>query len=122
MPYSITIEGRVAHVHWFGALCRRDLDTLGQDLPRVGRQLGFAPHVLHTFGEVKAGLPPIEAFTYALRPGQAPIPNPVRAAIVADSDTAEALATVFRLLNATPNLEMAVFKNEAEARGWLAGS
>ena len=63
-------------------------------MPRIGRSLGFAPDVLHTFAAVTGlGLKPIEAFAYSLRRSQEPIPNPIRSAIVGSSAQGEALAT-----------------------------
>jgi len=98
-----------------------DLDVFGKEMPQIGRNLGFAPDVLHTFADIEGlGLSPIEAFTYSLRQNQEPIPNPVRCAIVTGSDKNTALAIVFRDLNRTPNLTMKVFTDEAAARRWLA--
>ena len=121
MPYTHTIEGRIVHVCWYGAITHQDLDVFGAEMPRIGRSLGFAPDVLHTFAAVTGlGLKPIEAFAYSLRRSQEPIPNPIRSAIVGSSAQGEALATVFKELNRTPNLEMKVFADETAARRWLA--
>ena len=120
MPYSHTIEGRIVHVCWHGIVAEDDLDVFGKEMPQLGRRLGFAPDVLHTFAEVTGGLRPIEAFTYSLRQNQELIPNPIRAAIVVGGGEGEALATVFKELNRTPNLEMKLFADEAAARLWLA--
>jgi hypothetical protein len=120
MPYSYTIAERIVHVCWSGDVSKRDLDAFGEEMPRIGWQLGFAPDVLHTFAEVTSGLPPIEAFLYSQRQDQVPIPNPMRAAIVINTEECEALANVFRALDATSNLTMKVFPTEAEARRWLA--
>lgn len=120
MPYTHNIEDRIVHVCWYGAITQQDLDDFGSEMPRIGRSLGFAPDVLHTFAAVTGlGLKPIEAFTYSLRQNQEPIPNPIRSAIVADTGEGEALATVFKELNRTPNLEMKVFADESAARRWL---
>jgi len=120
MPYSHTIKGRTVRICWYGNITQADLDVFGLEMPQIGRKLGFAPDVLHTFDGVQdQGLMPIEAFTYSLRRGLEPIPNPIRSAIVADSDKGRALATVFKELNRTPNLEMKVFDNESDARSWL---
>ena len=120
MPYTYTIEERVVHVSWSGDVSKRDLDAFGEEMPRVGQRLGFAPDVLHTFADVMPGLQPIEAFMYSQRRNQVPIPNPIRVAIVAQDQLGEALATVFQELNRTPNLTMKVFPTEAEGRRWLA--
>jgi hypothetical protein len=121
MPFTCAIEGPVLHVCWYGAITHQDLDAFGAEMPRIGRSLGMAPDVLHTFVAITGlGLEPIEAFTYSLRHNQEPIPSPIRSAIVTDSGEGEALATVFKELNRTPNLEMKVFRTEAEARRWLA--
>jgi hypothetical protein len=121
MPYSYTIEGRIVHVRWQGSIVKEDLESLGREMPRVGRQLGFAPDVLHTFGETTGfSFEPLAAYQYSLQQKQVKIPNPIRAAMVAATPDCEALATVFKTLNRTPNLEMQVFANEAAARRWLA--
>jgi len=120
MPYSYTIEERIVHLCWSGAISQADLDSFGEEMPRIGRRLGFAPDVLHTFVGVMTGLRPMVAFMYSQRHRQEPIPNPIRAAIVTTTEECEALATVIKSLDATPNLEMKVFHAEAEARRWLA--
>lgn len=120
MPYAHSIEGRIVHVRWHGSICEADLDRFAAEMPRIGCSLGRAPDVLHTYAEVVAGLPPAEAFLYSLRGDPPPIPNPIRVAMVANTPECEALASVFKTLNRTPNLEMAVFADEPAARRWLA--
>ena len=121
MPYSHTTEGRILHVSWHGMVTKDDLVAFGADMPRLGRELGFAPDVLHTFAAVTGhSFQPIAAYMYSLLQKRVQIPSPIRAAIVATTQEGEALATVFKTLNRTPNLEMKVFANEAAARLWLA--
>lgn len=121
MPYTYTIGERIVHVRWSGVIAKEDFDSLAKDMPRIGRELGFAPDVLHTFAETSGfSFEPIAAYQYSLRQKQAKIPNPVRAAMVVTAKEGEALAAVFKTLNRTPNLEMQVFANEAAARLWLA--
>ena len=121
MPYTYTIEGRIVHVAWHGTIAREDLESFGEAMPRVGRELGYAPDVIHTFeGTIGYSFQPIAAYMYSLLQRRAQIPNPIRAAIVATTQEGEALATVFKTLNRTRNLEMKVFSNEAAARLWLA--
>jgi hypothetical protein len=121
MPYTSTIEEGIVHVRWHGTLSKADFDSLAKDMPRIGRELGHAPNVLHTFEDtLGADFEPISAYQYSLRQKQAKIPNPVRAAIVVSSPKGEAMASIFKTLNRTPNLEMRVFADEAVARLWLA--
>ncbi len=121
MPYSYTNEGRIVHVSWLGLVTKEDLVALVEDMPRIGRELGLAPDVLHTFAAVTGhSFQPIAAYMYSLLQKRVEIPNPIRAAIVATTPEGEALAKVFKTLNRTHNLEMKVFGNEAAARRWLA--
>lgn len=121
MPYTYTIEGRIVHLAWHGVVSREDLGALGADMPRIGRQLGFAPDVIHTFQDVTGySFQPLVAYTYSLLQKRVQIPNPIRAAIVATSKDGNALAKVFKTLNRTRNLEMEIFADEAAARAWLA--
>ncbi|HLP03187.1 MAG TPA: hypothetical protein VK163_14260 [Opitutaceae bacterium] len=121
MPYHHTVEGRIVHVHWQGVITRSDLEAFGKDMPLLGRRLGFAPDVLHTFDETNgSSFKPIDAYHYSLQLKQVSIPNPIRAAIVATTPEGETLAAVFITLNRTPNLEMQLFKTELDARRWLA--
>ncbi len=90
-------------------------------MPRIGRGLGFAPDVLHTFeGVTELGFDLAGAYQYSLKQKQVAIPNPIRAAMVATTKENEYLATVFVKLNRAPNLEMKVFFDEPSARCWLA--
>ncbi len=92
-------------------------------MPRIGRTLGFAPNVLHTFApEAELGFDPTVAYHYSLQQRQVVIPNPVRAAIVATTKESEYLANVFKSLNRVSNLELQVFFDETSARRWLARS
>ncbi len=121
MPYTYTSKGRIVHVSWYGVVTPEDLQALGADMPRVGRELGFAPDVLHTFAGVTGhSFQPIEVYKYTLRQKQVRIPNPIRAAMVATSPEGQALAKVFKALNRMRNLEMDVFADETAARRWLA--
>ena len=121
MSYSYSIEERIVHVRWQGVIAADDLDAFGQDMPRIGKELGFAPNVLHTFAETTGfSFEPVAAYQYSLLQKQVKIPNPIRAAMVVGTSDGEALATVFKTLNRTPNLTMRVFANETAARLWLA--
>lgn len=121
MPYSYTVEARIVHVSWHGVIAKEDLEAFGGEMPRVGRELGFPPDVLHTFeGVTGYSFQPITAYVYSLLQKRVVIPSPVRAAMVVGTEEGEAIATVFKTLNRTRNLEMKVFSNEAAARLWIA--
>lgn len=121
MPYSYTIDDRIVHVSWSGVIAKDDLKSFGEDMPRVGRELGFAPDVIHTFDGVAGhSFQPIAAYLYSLLQKRVQIPNPIRAAIVASTPEGKAMAKVFTTLNRSRNLEMGVFADEASARRWLA--
>jgi hypothetical protein len=120
MPYDVTVEGRIVHISWTGVVAQADLDSLRREMPRIGRELGSAPDVIHTFDDTKGfSFTPGAAYDYSLQQRDVEIPNPIRVAIVATTRDGEALATVFKTLNCTPNMEMRVFGNEAVARRWL---
>ncbi len=109
------------HVSWSGTISTEDLESFGATMPRVGRELGFAPDVIHTFDDTTGfSFQPVAAYHHSQQSRHLQIPNPVRAAIVTDTQEGEALATVFKTLNRTPNLEMKVFSNQTAARLWLA--
>lgn len=120
MPYSYVIEDRVVHVSWQGVVSREDLQSIGQAMPRIARELGFPPDVLHTF-EATTGysFQPIAAYMLALLRKRVEIPSPVRSAVVAATRETRAVAKIFKALNRNHNLEMELFATEAEARRWL---
>ena len=121
MPFSCTIEERCVHVAWREAISVEDLREFGREMPRIGRTLGRAPDVIHTFEEVTGlGFDPSAAYEYSMSQKAVAIPNPIRAAMVATTKENEYLATIFIKLNRAPNLEMRVFFDEASARVWLA--
>ena len=121
MPYVCTIEGCIVHAAWRGTIVPEDLEAFGADMPRIGRRLGFAPDVLHTFEAVTGlGFEPAAAYQYSLKQKQVEIPNPIRVAMATTTKENEYLATVFKMLNRATNLEMEVFPSEAVARRWLA--
>ncbi len=121
MPYSYAIEGRIVLVAWFGVVGPEDLVAFGREMPELGRDLGFAPNVLHTFdGVTGVGFEPAVIYEYSQIQRQTPVPNPIRVALVAKTKANEYLAAVFKTFNHTPNLELEVFAGEAAARRWLA--
>ncbi len=121
MPIICTTEGRIVHAAWSGMITKDDLENLGKEMPRIGRELGFAPDVIHTYeGVTDVGFEPVAAYQYPLQQKQVSIPSPVRSAMVVTTKESEYLATIFKTLNRTPNLEMKVFYDEASARRWLA--
>ena len=121
MPFSCTVEEYCVHVAWRDAISVGDLRSFGQEMPRIGRTLGRAPDVLHTFEAVTGlGFDPAAAYEYSVRQKAVAIPNPIRAAMVATTKENEYLATLFLKLNRAPNLDMRVFFDEASARAWLA--
>lgn len=120
MPYSYSINDGIVRVVWEGMVTKDDLSSFGQAMPQVGRSLGYAPDVLHTFDEVTDhAFQPIAAYSYSLTLKRVRIPNRVRAAIVARTGEGQALAQVFKTLNRTANLEMEVFADEAAALAWI---
>jgi len=121
MPYAYTSKGRIVRVSWYGVVTQEDLKAFVADMPRVGRKLGFAPDVIHTFDGVTGhSFQPIAVYMYTLLQKQVQIPNPIRVAMVATTPEGQALAEVFKALNRMRNLEMDVFADEPAARRWLA--
>jgi hypothetical protein len=123
MPFTCTVEDRLVRVSWSDLVTREDLDAFAEEMPRLGRSLGFAPDVLHCFEAVTGfTFDPTEAFHYSRKQRQVEIPNPIRVALVATTKENEYLATVFKTLTKVSNLEMHLFFDEPSARRWLARS
>lgn len=122
MPIRIETRDRYINVVWHGAITGADLGTLFRALPAAAKNCGFTPHVLHTMEEVgELQLGTWDACDYSLRRARTEIPPGVRSAFVAPTPVSQAMARVFGNFNRNPNLEMATFPNEAEARRWLLG-
>lgn len=120
MPYTYAIEGRLVHVSWQGVVSKEDLQSLGETLPRLARELDCPPDILHTFDGVGGyTFQPIAAYMLALMRKRVEIPVPVRSAVVATTPETHAVGKIFKALNRTHNLEMELFASEAEARRWL---
>jgi len=120
MPYTYTIEDRIVHVAWNGVVSKEDLQSIGGAIPRIAAELGFAPNVLHTFGQMTGyTFQPIAAYVVALVRKRAHIPHPVRSASVATTPETKKMAQFFKTLNRSPNLTMEVFDSEQAARAWL---
>ncbi len=123
MPFTCTIEGRLVRVLWRDLVTPEDLDAFAEEMPRIGRSLGFAPDVIHVFEAVTGfTFEPIEAYRYSRKQRQVEIPNPIRVALVATTKESEYLATVFQTLTKVSNLEMHIFFDEPSALRWLARS
>lgn len=121
MPYSYAIEERLVLVAWYGVVGPEDLAAFGREMPEIGRGLGFAPDMIHSFaGVTETVFEPAGIFEYSQRQRLIPMPNPCRVAMVVTTKSNEYLVNVFKTFNHTPNLEMKVFRDEATARRWIA--
>ncbi len=123
MPFTCTVHDRLVCVAWREVVSREDLEVFAEEMPRIGRSLGFAPDVLHRFDAVTGfSFELTETYHYARKQMLVPIPNPIRVALVATTKEGEYLAHVFKTLTRLPNLEMHIFFEETNARRWLARS
>ncbi len=120
MPITIESRANHLHVHWSGKIVAEDLGRLFGELPAAAARCAFRPHILHTVDpQAELGLDSLEAFTYSKRRIVTPIPAPVRAAFVAHSPAAVAIARNFENFNRNPHLTLKSFLNEADALAWI---
>ena len=120
MPIRIEVLPEYVHILWYGKLVDGDLARLGSDIPRIGMQLGRAPHVLHTFGEIEGtGLKPEALRAHGRHLGTIVLPNRCRAASVCAHPLAYGMARMMQLLNENPSLQIEVFSDLEEALRWL---
>lgn len=120
MPYKKTRTDGYVHLDWYGVLTDEDIVSLGQDLPAIASELGYAPHVLHTFDRVAgARVRPWTVFQHALRHKDVPIQNPVKSAWVAAHPDVQRMGKLFQELNRNPQLEVELFETAKAAKAWL---
>ncbi len=120
MPIKFEVRARHLHAHWSGTITASDLTSMFKELPAVAAACKFVPHVLHTMDpKTELQLGTMDACEYSLRRARTPIPTRVKAAFVANTPVAVAIASSFRGLNGNPNLTMETFPSEAEALIWL---
>lgn len=122
MPIEIQTRADHLHAHWSGMITAKDLGQLFGELPAVAARCGFVPHVLHTVDPTaELQLDTLEAFNYSKRRIATPIPVPVKAAFVAHTPAAVAIARNFANFNRNPNLTLQSFLTEQAALAWLVG-
>lgn len=120
MPIAIEKRTDHLHVYWSGEIVAQDLGQLFGELPAVAARCPFPPHILHTVDpQAELRLDSLEAFTYSKRRIATPIPTPVRAAFVAHSPAAVAIARNFENFNRNPHLTLKSFLTEADALAWI---
>ncbi len=120
MPYTLKITDEFIGIEWYGVLTPRDLAAIGQDLPRIGRKQGHAPHVLHTFDAVtRIDFDPLAAYHHTLRREDIQIPHAVKSAAVAKTPEVFAMARMMQELNRNPTIEMRVFDSDEDALTWI---
>ena len=120
MPIRIEVLPEYVHVLWYGKLVDGDLARLGSEIPRIGMQLGRAPNVLHSFGEVEGtGIKPEALRAHGRHLGTIVLPNRCRAASVCPNPLAYGMARMMQLQNENRDLEIEVFADLEEARRWL---
>jgi len=122
MPYTLKITDEFLGIEWYGVLTPQDLTAIGQDLPRIGRNLGHALHVLHTFDAVtRIDFDPLAAYHHTIRREDIHIPQAVKSAAVAKTPEVFAMARMMQELNRNPMIEMRVFDADADALAWICG-
>ncbi len=120
MPIKFEVRDRHLHAHWSGTITANDLAAMFKELPAVAAGCKFVPHILHTMDpKTELQLGTLDACEYSVRRARTPIPTRVKAAFVANTPVAVAIASSFRGLNGNPNLTMQAFPSEAEALSWL---
>jgi len=120
MPIRIEVLPEYVHVAWYGKLVDQDLVLLGREMPKIGQQLGKAPHALHTFDEVDGiGLPPESLQNHARQMGLARLPNRCRVASVCGNPLAYGMARMMQMLNQNSDIEIEVFSDLEGALRWL---
>jgi hypothetical protein len=120
MPYVLTKKEKYVHLEWSATITTDDLKAIGKDLVKVMAELGYAPHVLHTFDRVEAmDFGPWAMFMHSLRREDTRMPNKAKSAQVAKDEKARTVCKMFRELNRNPNIEMHLFDNEPAAIAWL---
>jgi len=120
MPFRHTIQDHFVCIEWYGILTPADFAQLLQELPRIGRSLGYAPNILHTFDEVLEIKMDYELFWSHSRQREAIfLPNKVKVATVSDRPIVFGLSRMIESINQSPLVEMHVFKLRPEAEAWL---
>jgi len=120
MPFRLHIQAPLVHIEWYGELVNADFTRFLTELPKIGRQLGYAPNLLHTFDEVTdAHLHYDEANAQAEHRSRIALPNKIRSATVANRPLIYGFTRMFITLNSNPDIEMQVFSSQEEAHAWL---
>ena len=123
MPFRHTFQDHFVHIEWYGLLTPADFAQLLQELPRIGRSLGYAPNILHTFDEVLEIRVDYAFLTSHSRQREAIyLPNKVKIATVSDRPMIYGLSRMIESINKSPLFEMHAFKLRAEAEAWLDGA
>ncbi|AOS46446.1 hypothetical protein Verru16b_03552 [Lacunisphaera limnophila] len=120
MPIRIQLLPEYVHVVWHGELVNQDLEFLSAEMPRIGRQIGRAPNVLHTFEEVTSTSLRFDAMhIHGNRLRSVKVPNSCRIASVCHQPVAFGMARMMQLINQNPALQMQVFTELEPALRWL---
>lgn len=120
MPYKHSRKEEFVHIAWHGELTNEDLVAVGRELPKLAAELGYAPHVLHTFDEVTgANVEPWTVFEHSLRHRDVPLRNRAKAAWVVRTPEMRRMGELFQELNRNPNFEIRLFNSETAALRWL---
>jgi len=120
MPFRRTVQDHFVHIEWYGILRPADFAQLLLEVPRIGRSLGYAPNILHTFDEVlEIGMDFASLSSHSRQREAIYLPNKVKVATVSERLLVFGFSRMIELMNETPMMEMRVFKLRAEAEAWL---
>jgi hypothetical protein len=120
MPYEMSMDGAVLRIRLYDTLSAADLRRLASDvLDLEARVDPTPPRVTDFTGLTRFEVGFSEMLTFVERRRDSPPRQPIRSALLVDSDVQFGMARMFQTLNDHPLVTVEIFRDAATALAWV---
>ena len=122
MPVHVKYNGRIIEIRLVGTIVASDLLSQLEEIVAVEDREPFAPSRFVDLREADTSemkFDDVRAVAEGRRHEK--LKNPIKSAFLAKNNVQYGLARTFQAINDNPQNSIRIFRDEAEARAWLAG-
>ncbi len=121
MSYALRMEGRILRVDFSGTFTNEDLSRGAVDMARLEESTAVIPHRIADLRPVeKLEIDFVGVFALAEARRRRRYQNSFKTAIIATDVVRYGFARMFQTLNDHPQIVIAIFGDDQEAKSWLA--
>ena len=121
MPVIVKYDGRIIEVQMSGRIAGPELLSQLAEVVAIEEREAVTPDRIFDLSETDTSdIRFNDVFAIAERRRRELLRNPIKSAFVAKTNVQYGIARTFQSLNDNPQIDIRVFREESEARAWLA--